>query len=136
MREMREAVSLLREAGFEITKAYYSIVDDLTYTTDAEPEEHLRISSFKDLVRIALKKPIKLNILRLLAYPIVKLRTGPKAINSGYRDKGSKTSYADTREMGMIEVSVKHIYISPLRSLSALLSLISYSLASHHHIML
>jgi SAM-dependent methyltransferase len=70
---MKEVVSLLREAGFEITKAYYSIVDDLTFI-DADPEEHLRVSSFKDLVSIVLKKPTKLNILRLLAYPIVKIR--------------------------------------------------------------
>jgi 2-polyprenyl-3-methyl-5-hydroxy-6-metoxy-1,4-benzoquinol methylase len=70
---MREATSLLREAGFEITKAYYSVVNDLTLI-DADPEEYLRISSFKDLVRIVLKKPTKLNILRLLAYPIVKIR--------------------------------------------------------------
>jgi len=70
---MREVVSLLREAGFEIVKAYYSVVNDLTYI-DADPEEYLGISSFKDLVRIVLKKPTKLNILRLLAYPIVKLR--------------------------------------------------------------
>ena len=69
----REAVSLLREAGFEIIKAYYSIVNDLTYI-DADPEEYLRISGFKDLVRIVLKKPTKLNILRLLAYPIVKIK--------------------------------------------------------------
>jgi SAM-dependent methyltransferase len=70
---MREVVSLLREAGFEVIKAYYSIVNDLIYI-DADPEEYLRISGFKDLVRIALKKPTKLNILRLLTYPIVKLR--------------------------------------------------------------
>jgi len=70
---MREVVSLLREAGFEVIKAYYSIVNDLTYI-DADPEEYLRISGFKDLVRIVLKKPTKLNTLRLLAYPIVKLR--------------------------------------------------------------
>jgi SAM-dependent methyltransferase len=70
---MREVVSLLREAGFEVIKAYYSIVNDLTYI-DADPEEYLGISSSKDLVRITLKKPTKLNILRLLAYPIVKLR--------------------------------------------------------------
>jgi hypothetical protein len=70
---MKEVVSLLSEAGFEVIKAYYSIVDDLTYI-DADPEEYLRISSFKDLVRIVLKKPTKLNILRLLAYPLVKLR--------------------------------------------------------------
>jgi SAM-dependent methyltransferase len=70
---MREAVSLLREAGFEVIKAYYSIVNDLT-CIDADPEEYLGISGFKDLVRIALKKPTKLNTLRLLAYPAVKLR--------------------------------------------------------------
>jgi len=69
----KEVISLLREAGFEIVKAYYSIIADLTYI-DADPEEYLRISSFKDFVRIVLKKPTKLNILRLLAYPIVKLR--------------------------------------------------------------
>jgi 2-polyprenyl-3-methyl-5-hydroxy-6-metoxy-1,4-benzoquinol methylase len=70
---MKEVVALLREAGFEIIKAYYSIVNDLTYI-DADPEEYLRILSFKDLVRIVLKKPTKLNVLRLLAYPIVKIK--------------------------------------------------------------
>jgi 2-polyprenyl-3-methyl-5-hydroxy-6-metoxy-1,4-benzoquinol methylase len=70
---MKEVISLLRGAGFEIIKSYYSIVNDLTFI-DADPEEHLRISSFKDLVRIVLKKPTKLNILRLLAYPIAKIK--------------------------------------------------------------
>jgi 2-polyprenyl-3-methyl-5-hydroxy-6-metoxy-1,4-benzoquinol methylase len=70
---MKEVVSLLREARFEITKAYYSVVNDLTFI-NVDPEEHLRISSFKDMMSIVLKKPTKLNILRLLAYPIVKIR--------------------------------------------------------------
>jgi 2-polyprenyl-3-methyl-5-hydroxy-6-metoxy-1,4-benzoquinol methylase len=65
---MREAVSLLREAGFEVIKAYYSTVNDLSFI-DADPEEYLGVSSFKGLVRIALKKPTKQNILGLLAYP-------------------------------------------------------------------
>jgi predicted ATP-grasp superfamily ATP-dependent carboligase len=68
----KEVVSLLIEAGFEVVKAYYSIVNDLTYI-NADPEEYLRISSFKDLARIVLKNPTKLNILRLLAYPIAKI---------------------------------------------------------------
>ncbi|MCL7399845.1 MAG: methyltransferase domain-containing protein [Desulfurococcales archaeon] len=72
---MREVVSLLREAEFEVIKAYYSTVNDLTLI-DADPEEYLGISSFKDLVRIALKKHTKLNTLRLLATTIVKLRPG------------------------------------------------------------
>jgi hypothetical protein len=70
---MSEVVALLREAGFEIIKMYYSIINDLTLI-DANPEEHLKISSFKDMAKIVLKKPTKLNILRFLAYPIVKLR--------------------------------------------------------------
>jgi hypothetical protein len=72
---MSKVLTLLREVGFEAVKAYYSMVNDLTFI-DANPEEHLKISSFKDLVRIALKKPTKLNTLRLLATPIVKLRPG------------------------------------------------------------
>jgi hypothetical protein len=70
---IREVISLLREVEFEIVKAYYSIINDLTFI-DADPEEYLRVSSFKDLMRIVLKKPTKLNILRLLAFPIVKIR--------------------------------------------------------------
>jgi SAM-dependent methyltransferase len=70
---MKEVVSLLREAGFEVIKAHHSTVNNLTFI-DADPEEHLGVSSFKDLVRIALKKPTKLNTLRLLAYSLVKLR--------------------------------------------------------------
>jgi SAM-dependent methyltransferase len=76
---MKEVISLLREAGFEIVKAYYSIIADLTYI-DADPEEYLRISSFKDVMSIVLKKPTKLNILRLLAYPIVKIRPSPSRL--------------------------------------------------------
>jgi hypothetical protein len=70
---MEEVISLLIEAGFEVVKVHYSIVNDLTYI-NADPEEYLRISDSKDLVRIALKKPTKLNTLKLLAYPVVKLR--------------------------------------------------------------
>jgi len=70
---MKKVISLLREAGFEVVKAYYLIVNDLTFI-DADPEEYLRISSFKDMMSIVLKKPTRLNILRLLAHPIVKIR--------------------------------------------------------------
>ena len=69
---MSEVQSMLREAGFEIIKAYYSLVNDLTFI-DADPKEYLRISSFKDMTKTVIKRPTKLNILRLLAYPIVNL---------------------------------------------------------------
>jgi len=71
---MKEVVSLLREAGFEITKAYYPVVNDLLTFIDADPEEHLRISSFKDMMRLTLAKPTRLNILRLLAYSVINIR--------------------------------------------------------------
>jgi len=70
---MSEVLTLLKEAGFEAMKAYYSIVNDLAFI-DADPEEYLKIASYKDLIQIAIKRPTKLNILRPLAYPIVKLR--------------------------------------------------------------
>ena len=70
---MSEVLMLLRETGFEIVKAYYSIVNDLVFI-DTDPEEYLKIASYKDLIKAAIRRPTKLNILRLLAYPIVKLR--------------------------------------------------------------
>ena len=47
---MKEVVALLREAGFEIIKAYYLIVNDLTYI-DADPDDYLRISSFREIMK-------------------------------------------------------------------------------------
>jgi len=70
---MEEVLALVEGAGFDVVKAYYSIVNDLTYI-DAEPDDYLRLSSYRDLVRIVIKRPTKLNVLRALAYPMVKLR--------------------------------------------------------------
>jgi hypothetical protein len=61
-------------AGFRVVEAYYSIVNDLTLV-DAEPEGYPR-AGFFDLVRLFAKRPTKLNALRLLAYPLVRLRPG------------------------------------------------------------
>jgi len=69
---MDEVLAMVREAGFNIVKAYYSAVTDLTYI-DAEPEAYLGISKFVDLVKIAIKRPTKLNILRTLTYPLIRL---------------------------------------------------------------
>jgi len=67
---------MVREAGFDVIEAYYSIVGDLIYVdadVDAEHDEYLKISGYKELIKIAVKRPTKLNTLRALAYPIVKL---------------------------------------------------------------
>lgn len=65
---MSEVIAVLREAEFDIVKAYYA-VNNLTYV-NAEP---LKISEYIDLVKIAIKRRTKLNILRTLAYPLVKM---------------------------------------------------------------
>jgi len=70
---MSEVLTLLREAGFEVVKAYYSIVNDLALI-DADPEEYLKVASYRNLLQVAIRRSTKLNTLRLLAYPIVKLR--------------------------------------------------------------
>jgi len=54
-------------------KSYYSYINDLTYI-DADQEDYLRVKSYKDLIRITIKRPTKMNILRTLAYPLVKLK--------------------------------------------------------------
>jgi len=69
---MSEVLTMLMEVGFDIVKAYYSAVNDLTYI-GAEPEEYSKISRYMDLVKIAIKRPTKLNVLRTLAYPLVKI---------------------------------------------------------------
>jgi 2-polyprenyl-3-methyl-5-hydroxy-6-metoxy-1,4-benzoquinol methylase len=70
---MEEVLALVEEAGFDIVKAYYSIVNDLTYI-DAEPDDYLRLSSYRDLVRVTIRRHTRLNVLRALAYPVMKLR--------------------------------------------------------------
>jgi hypothetical protein len=50
------------------------VINIMANYIDAKPEDCLRISSFADLVRVAVRRPIKLNVLRVLAYPLVRLR--------------------------------------------------------------
>jgi len=69
---MPEVLAMLEEAGFKPVKLYYSAVNDLTYV-DAEPEDYKRLRGYADLLKLAIKKPTKLNLLRVAAYPLVKL---------------------------------------------------------------
>jgi hypothetical protein len=69
---MGEVVSMVGAAGFRVVEAYYSIVNDLTLV-DAELEGYPR-AGFFDLVRLLAKRLSGLNALRLLAYPLVRLR--------------------------------------------------------------
>ncbi|MCC6005820.1 MAG: hypothetical protein LM590_15880 [Thermofilum sp.] len=44
-------------------------------------EDYLRISGYFDPVRLFVKRPRKLNTLRLLGYPLVRLRPSPPPAN-------------------------------------------------------
>jgi len=70
---MEEVLELIKGAGFDVVESYYSLISDLTYI-DADQEDYLRVKGYKDLIRITVKRPTKVNILRTLAYPLVKLR--------------------------------------------------------------
>jgi hypothetical protein len=70
---MEEVLELIKGAGFDVIESYYSLISDLTYI-DADQEDYLRMKGYKDLIRITIKRPTKMNILRTLAYPLVKLK--------------------------------------------------------------
>jgi len=67
----KEVVELLKRYGFRVLEARYSEVNDLTYV-DAEPGEYVKLKSYLDLLKLAARKPTKLNIVRALACPLVK----------------------------------------------------------------
>gem|GEM_PF-1975475 len=67
----KEVVELLERYGSRVLEARYSEVNDLTYM-DAEPGEYVKIESYLDLLKLTARKPTKLNLLRALAYPLVK----------------------------------------------------------------
>ncbi|MEM1510758.1 MAG: class I SAM-dependent methyltransferase [Sulfolobales archaeon] len=66
-----EVEKLLIEHGLKILKSYYTEVNDLTFI-DAAPEEYLNLRSYWGMLKITIKRPTCLNILRTTVYPIVK----------------------------------------------------------------
>lgn len=69
---MREVVELLEAYSFKILEARYSDVNDLTFVDARSREEYLKLGSYSYLVKLCLKEPRRLNLLRALAYPLVK----------------------------------------------------------------
>ncbi len=67
----KDVVELLERYGFMVLEARYSEVNDLTYV-NPEPGEYLKLKSYLDLLKLAARKPTKLNMLRALACPLVK----------------------------------------------------------------
>jgi hypothetical protein len=85
---------MLEEAGFKPVEFYYSAVNDLTYV-NAEPEDYKRLRGCANLLKLAIKKPTKLNLLRVAAYPLVKLIPSLRmlivAVSQSVKEPSSKT---------------------------------------------
>ncbi|MEM4847439.1 MAG: hypothetical protein QW794_06750 [Thermosphaera sp.] len=67
----KEVVEPLERYGSRVLEARYSEVNDLTYV-DAEPGEYVKLRSYRDLPKLITRRPTKPNMLRALAYPLVK----------------------------------------------------------------
>ncbi|MEM1510273.1 MAG: methyltransferase domain-containing protein, partial [Thermofilaceae archaeon] len=68
----KEIEELLEKHGFKVIRSLYSEINDLTHV-DAESGDYPRLKSYRDLLKLAIVRPTKLNILRALAYPLVKV---------------------------------------------------------------
>ncbi len=69
---MHEVLELLNTSGFEVIYNNYNAINDLTYT-DCKESECIGINSYIHLLKLALRRPTKTNILRALAYPLVRV---------------------------------------------------------------
>ncbi|MEM4488635.1 MAG: hypothetical protein QXK88_07560 [Desulfurococcaceae archaeon] len=54
-----------------VLEAHYSEVNDLT-NVDAEPGSHVKLRSYRDLLKLIARRLTKLNMLRALVYLLVK----------------------------------------------------------------
>jgi hypothetical protein len=97
-----EAISIVKRAGFEVVKAYYSIVNDLTLI-DADSEEHLDISSFKSMAKAILGKLTEYRYLKALSMPHSKAEAKPETVNISRCSKGLRTNNTSTIDLGDVE---------------------------------
>jgi len=96
---MPEVLAMLEEARFKPVEYYYSAVNDLTYV-DAEPEDYKRLRGYADLLKLAIKKPTKLNLLRAAAYPLVKLIPSLRMLIVAISQKYSEPAPTATERWG------------------------------------
>ena len=67
-----EVENLLKKHGFCVIDSHYSNINDLSYI-DGDESDYLRANSFRHLLRVLVKHPTRLNLLRALAYPLLKI---------------------------------------------------------------
>ena len=93
---MREVVSLLREAGFEVIKAYYSTVNDLAFIDPRGVPKSLKLQRPE---KDCFKETYRAKNLKAPGIPHSKAKSKSKTVNIGRSNKGSKTNSTSTREM-------------------------------------
>jgi len=71
-----EVLSIVKRAGFEVVKAYFSVAIDLP----SFPESRQVVLSYRDLIRTIVKRPTQVGILEALTYPIKKLIPSLRAL--------------------------------------------------------
>jgi len=72
----REVEELLRQQGFEIMISRYSEVYDRTLlkpSTENQLKELPNIDSYIDMIKFMLRNPNRINLLRVVTYPVIKL---------------------------------------------------------------
>ncbi len=69
----KEVEEMLVGSGFKIIESYYSTINDLTFVDAKEPKQYLTLGDYRKLISHTLINPTKTNILRLTAYPLIKL---------------------------------------------------------------
>ncbi|MEM1831693.1 MAG: hypothetical protein QXJ97_09230 [Desulfurococcaceae archaeon] len=67
----KKVVEPLERYGSRVLEARYSEVNDSTYV-NAELGEYVKLRSYRDLPKLAARRPTKLNIVRALVYSLVK----------------------------------------------------------------
>ena len=67
-----EVEELLRDSGFRILESFYTDVNDLHFV-EADPPDYLKIDGYHDLIKVFLKRPSRINLLRTIAFPLVKI---------------------------------------------------------------
>ena len=88
----KKVVELLERCGSRVLEARYSEVNDSTYV-NAELGEYVKLRSYRDLLKLAARRPTKLNIVRALVYSLVKAIPSLRMLIVVVAEKTSSTMF-------------------------------------------
>ena len=92
-----ELESLLLLNGFRLVESFYSDVCDLAFVDAPRKEDYLELRNYRKLLKVALRKATKTNILRALAYPIVKVAPSLRMLIVVVAEKESDARFRGVR---------------------------------------